>query len=37
LFYDIDVHGGVAYMYRPAIIKHNSRNQGNFCPELVTL
>jgi predicted phage-related endonuclease len=25
------------YMYRPAIIKHNSSNQGNFCPELVTL
>ena len=24
-------------LYRPAIIKHNSRNQGNFCPELVTL
>ncbi len=25
------------YLYRPAIIKHNSSNQGNFCPELVTL
>ena len=25
------------FVYRPAIIKQNSRNQGNFCPELVTL